>query len=128
VISFGIAIALYTGFADFSHCDWKTRLAGVEDGKATKYEILADPKLVLYNECGKQPADKTITLGRFNISTSRNPDDVRTSHSRTGELTPEQIRLVERCRPGDKLWVDEILVDCPDGTYRKLSPIIIIIE
>jgi hypothetical protein len=43
-------------------------------------------------------------------------------------LTPEQIRLVERCRPGDKLWVDEILVDCPDGTYRKLSPIIIIIE
>jgi hypothetical protein len=124
----GLVITLWSLLLSDSHCDWKTRLSGVDDGKATKDEILADPKLYLYNECGGQPPENTLYLGRFSITSSRAVDDTRTSHSRSGELTPEQIQLIRRCRRGDKIYVEEIMVDCPDCTYRKMPPIVILIE
>ena len=100
------SIYLSTTFA--ADKDIYAQLGCIEDGIATTEEIMLDPVLRIKSPDGQNM--KKMYLTSFTIYSSRDINNPIGNRSSDGRLNDEQLALIQRSRPGETIWIEDIKV------------------
>lgn len=116
---FAPLILLFSGLFGFGIDDY-AQLGSINNGSASVNEILSDPvvryfPIKIRNEC-------KIEIESFEISLKSKSSDFRESRYLDGELSKEQIALIQSCKPGDIIHFEKILTGCPSCSSKLMKP------
>jgi beta-lactamase regulating signal transducer with metallopeptidase domain len=68
--------------------------------------------------------DLNFEITQFTITTVEDGKNIE-STSFSNKITSEQLKLIEKCKPDQRIYIENIKAKGPDGTTRQLSAIMI---
>ena len=118
-----VVFSIYLSATYTADKDIYAQLGCIKDGNATTEEIMLDPVLRIKSPDGQ--ITKKMYLTSFTIYSSRDINNPISNRSNDGHLNEEQLALIQRSRPGETIWIEDIKVTLVNEMMcsRRLAPL-----